>query len=135
MVKMVQKIIEKLEEYDGDVKIKDNPNNKDAYSFMSDYSILVYKVSEKKLYVSFNAATDPTSAAFQILVLRQIRGLDIEISEPFFHEPSEDGSTNLVTGHTAVRAFERELTNDIIKDFIEKQKQLHLLHSVEGYHC
>jgi hypothetical protein len=135
MNRMTKKIIDKLEEYAEEYKYQGDPAGVGIHTFVCDYSILVYKEREKKLYVSFNAATTPTRAAADIIIFRQIRGLSVDIADPFFHKLKEDGTVKMVTGDKASDAFIEAVGGEAIGKFIEEQKQLQLLHAVEGYHC
>jgi len=135
MNRMIKKIIDKLEEFAEEYKYQGDPSGVGIHTFVCDYSILVYKEKEKKLYISFNAATTPTRAAADIIIFRQIRGLVVDISDPFFHKLKEDGTVKLVTGDKASDAFIEAVGGEAIGKFIEEQKQLQLLAAVEGYHC
>ena len=59
----------------------------------------------------------------------------MEIADPFFHKLKEDGTVKLVTGDKASDAFIEAVGGEAIGKFIEEQKQLQLLATVEGYHC
>jgi len=135
MNRITKKIIDKLEEYAEEYKYQGDPAGVGIHTFVCDYSILVYKEKEKKLYISFNAATTPTRAAADIIIFRQIRGLVVDISDPYFHKLKEDGTVKLVTGDKASDAFIEAVGGEAIGKFIEEQRQLQLLHAVEGYHC
>jgi len=135
MSRMVKKIISKLEEYGSEFRYQGDPGDVGIHTFVCDYFILVYKVNEKRLYVSFNAATVPTRAAADMLIFRQIKGLSVDIGDPFFHKLNEDGTVKLVTGERASEAFIEAIGDEAIHKFVEEQKQLQLLHAVEGFHC
>jgi len=135
MNSMIKKIIKKLDEYGTDFTYQGDPAKAGIHTFVCDYFILVYKENEERLYISFNAATAPTRAAADILIFKQIKKLNIEIAEPYFHKLGEDGNVKLVTGGRALDAFIEAIGEEAIGKFIETQKQLQLLHAVEGYHC
>jgi hypothetical protein len=135
MSRMIRKIIDKVEEYGEESKYQGDPGGIGIHTFVCDYSILVYKEKEKKLYISFNAATTPTRAAADILIFKQIRGLVVDIADPYFHKLKEDGTVEMVTGDRASDAFIEAVGDEAVTKFMEVQKQLQLLHVVEGYHC
>jgi hypothetical protein len=135
MNSMVKKIINKLEEYGEKFKYQGDPDDLGIHTIVCDYSILVYREHEKKLYIAFNAATTPTRAAADILIFKQIRGLVLCISDPYFHKFREDGELKMLTGGKATEASIEAVGEEAVYKFIEEQKQLQLLHTVEGFHC
>jgi hypothetical protein len=135
MRRMIKRIISKLEEYGSEFQYQGDPADVGIHIFVCDYFILVYKVNEKRLYISFNAATIPTRAAADVLIFRQIKGLSVDIGEPFFHKLKDDGTAKLVTGERATEAFIEAVGEEAVGRFIEEQKQIQLLYAVEGYHC
>ena len=134
-MEMVEKIMDKLEEFGVVVRTQGDPAKIGVHTLICDYSILVYKERERKLYISFNSATTPTRAAEDIIILRQIENLVIEIADPYFHKLKEDGTVKMVTGDRASEAFIEAVGDEAVGKFVEEQKQLQLLHAVEGFHC
>lgn len=135
MKSMLKKIVNKLEEFGTSFKYQGDSAKIGVHTFICDYFILVYRENEERLYISFNASTIPTRAAADILIFKQIRKLDIEIAEPYFHKLSEDGRVEFITGGKALDAFIESIGEEAVGRFIEEQKQLQLLYAVEGYPC
>jgi hypothetical protein len=61
--------------------------------------------------------------------------LVVDIADPYFHKLEEDGNVKMVTGDRASDAFIEAVGDEAVTKFMEVQKQLQLLHVVEGYHC
>ena len=115
---------------------KENIEIADQYTFdenknviFTDYSILHYDSLSKVLSISFNVSASPDVVSKQMLLLKRIRGIKLEVVESFWY----DEKYEMISGEKAYKEFNKDLTNKIIEDFVRNQSQIHSLHVNKGY--
>jgi len=123
-------IVEKLNEYG--IGILDNhavENNQHVF-FCKEFILMFYK-EDNILGVAFQATMKPDNAGQTILILQEIKDINIEIMEPFILS----AENKLISGEDAFKLIEKTTKEEAVISYKSEEMYAHILNSVDGYKC
>jgi hypothetical protein len=128
MTNIKEKIIKQLKAFD--VEIFDSFKNKDEDIIIS--SNLTISVKNKEVFINFNIDCSPSYAARIILVLMDIKDVNIiMVGDDYIFD--ENGK--LLDGIEAKKFYEEFNKQSVIKDFMKQQTELYYLANIKPFHC
>lgn len=118
----VENILKKLDEYGFELYNQYSDENNNHY-FMIDDMVLCYDDNDGILSIAFKASSKPEKVANNILILKEINGInDIEIMESFIYKGKE-----ILSGKDAHNYIEKVRGKKEIGKYIQKQNQIQML--------
>lgn len=123
---LVEAVLKKLYEYGIEV-YNQYAMEKNSHVFMTNYFTLFLDLSDNSIGVSFHAATKPEYVANHTLIIDEIEGISrIDVMQSHAYKENK-----IVSGDEAFNLIQDQL----LQDFIEKQRYNKILMSNECYKC
>jgi len=119
---LIDKVKEVLKEHK--VTTLNSYKLKDKFYLITDFMIITYLEKDQLIDIAFHIATRPDISSFFTLILTDFNEIkDINIMEVFI----KDEHGNVLTGSKCIEEHQKNVKDEIIKDFIENQIQMHYL--------
>jgi hypothetical protein len=130
MSSLVEKVIQKLDEYDITIFDHYEIENNEHTFIVEDMLIIIHE--NMRISVSFQVSTKPEIVANDILILNEIKEIKhISIMESFAFTSEK----KMVSGKQAYDLFKKTMKSDIIQDFTTSNYHKMILMNTKGHEC
>jgi len=129
MKSTVKQVIKKVEEY-GITIFKHHEGEENQYVIFCE-NMVVFVHQDGNLSVAFQATTKPHIAATDILILKEIPNIEIDIMESFIY--CQDNK--LICGDEAYKLIRETIKAEGAQDYMREEAYTHLLNNVNCHEC
>ena len=130
MQKIVEKIIDKIEEYN--IGLLTEYEVEGGHCFVTPGMIIFSSNKNNDLSIAFQADQKPEDVAINLLCIQEIEEIeDINIMESFIH----DNNRNYISGKAAHDLLKKDLINYAVREIAKRQAYLELLETEDCFEC
>ena len=127
----VSDVVKKFEEY-GMKLFTDYPTPENQHCFMVDNMIVYLDKNDNSIAVSFLASSKPEEVANNMMILKEIEGLDdIYVMESFVYDMND----KFVSGDEAHKIVRESIQHEALKEFAKRQTYIEVLSKAKCFDC
>lgn len=127
----ISDVVKKFEEY-GMKLFTDYPTPENQHCFMVDNMIVYLDKNDNSIAVSFLASSRPEEVANNIMILKEIEGLDdIYIMESFVYDMND----KFLSGDEAHKLVKEAIQHEALKEFAKRQTYIDILSKAKCFDC
>jgi len=128
MERLVEKAVKKLNDYGIEIfeQYKSKP---DAHVIIAEHMVII--VHPKNIVLSFEATTKPETSANFALIMKEISGVDLFISDSFVFT----NKNQLVCGEKAHELVNKTLKQNVLNEEAQSRYYERILENTEGFEC